>query len=177
MTSRNASRRPVYEHFEGLRARYAFARELECLETLHPYLDALGKDPPPPDGSALLEALGKYRDYRALYQDLEAKFLAYCERDRQDTLAAIRRHADAGELASAVLVAVLGRHEFQGRASREAFEAELAGFADAVAAGDIPEGLERITICEMSPRRAQQLHIVLSRLLPDGFIPIPGQDA
>ncbi len=52
----------------------------------------------------------------------------------------------------------------------EAFESEVAGIFDAVTAGAMPAGLQRITFVEMSTRRAARLRLLLSRLLPDGRI-------
>jgi hypothetical protein len=54
----------------------------------------------------------------------------------------------------------------------EAFEAELAGLMDAVATGEYPERLERVTFVELNVGRSKRLSAVLSRLLPRGIIQI-----
>ena len=52
----------------------------------------------------------------------------------------------------------------------EAFESEITGLSDAVAAGALPSTLERITIVEIDRGRAARLRQTLSRLLPDGML-------
>jgi len=54
----------------------------------------------------------------------------------------------------------------------EAFESEIAGCVDAVASGRFPRLLERITIVELRPDRAERLRQKLSLLLPDGAIKV-----
>lgn len=48
----------------------------------------------------------------------------------------------------------------------ESFEAEMAGFLDAIGAGDVPRSLERITIIERNPGRVERLLPVLEELYP-----------
>jgi len=48
----------------------------------------------------------------------------------------------------------------------EAFEAEVAGFLDAIGSGDIPKSLEAITIVERNPGRVTRLRPVLAELYP-----------
>jgi hypothetical protein len=57
----------------------------------------------------------------------------------------------------------------------EAFEAQIAGLVDAVGVGDFPSDLRRITFVEISQGRAARLDALLSRLLPEGILPIPGR--
>jgi hypothetical protein len=56
----------------------------------------------------------------------------------------------------------------------EVFESLITGLVDAVTSGDIPERLECLTIVERNAARASRLTQVLSRLLPNGYIPPPG---
>ena len=48
----------------------------------------------------------------------------------------------------------------------EAFEAEVAGFVDAIGSSDIPRSLERITIIERNPGRVVRLSSLLEELYP-----------
>ena len=48
----------------------------------------------------------------------------------------------------------------------EAFEAEVAGFLDAVGSNDVPRALERITIIERNPGRVERLLPLLEELYP-----------
>ena len=48
----------------------------------------------------------------------------------------------------------------------EAFEAEIAGFLDAVNSGDVPKELQKITVVERNPGRCKRLQKVLEELLP-----------
>ena len=48
----------------------------------------------------------------------------------------------------------------------ESFEAEMAGFLDAIGSGDVPRSLERITIIERNPGRAKRLLPILEELYP-----------
>ena len=48
----------------------------------------------------------------------------------------------------------------------ESFEAEMAGFLDAIGSGDVPRSLERITIIERNPRRVELLLPILEELYP-----------
>ena len=48
----------------------------------------------------------------------------------------------------------------------ESFEAEMAGFLDAIGSGDVPRSLERITIIERNPSRAKRLLPILQELYP-----------
>jgi hypothetical protein len=54
----------------------------------------------------------------------------------------------------------------------EAFEAEIAGFVDALSEHNFPKKLEKITIVEWRKDRAQRLRNYLSTLLPDGIVKI-----
>jgi hypothetical protein len=64
----------------------------------------------------------------------------------------------------------------------EAFTSELAGVADAVISGSAPPDLERVTLVERDPRRAQRLAARLAQVLPEGtlapqrrgIMPLPG---
>jgi hypothetical protein len=56
----------------------------------------------------------------------------------------------------------------------EAFEAEIAGLADAVTEGNIPAKLELITIIERNAIRAERLTKTLNELLPLGRIILGG---
>ena len=49
----------------------------------------------------------------------------------------------------------------------EAFEAEVAGFLDAIGAGDFPEKLEKISVVEVSHGRVSRLRPVLDELYPN----------
>lgn len=48
----------------------------------------------------------------------------------------------------------------------ESFEAEMAGFLDAIESGDAPRSLERITIIERNPGRVERLLPILEELYP-----------
>ena len=48
----------------------------------------------------------------------------------------------------------------------EAFDAEVAGFLDAIGSGDVPRLLERITIIERNPSRVERLSPILEELYP-----------
>lgn len=48
----------------------------------------------------------------------------------------------------------------------ESFEAEMAGFVDAIGSGDVPRSLERITIIERNPHRVERLRPILEELYP-----------
>jgi hypothetical protein len=52
----------------------------------------------------------------------------------------------------------------------EAFEAEIAGFTDAIRSQDIPAALQRITVVEHGARRAKRLQLTLAELVQDGSI-------
>lgn len=54
----------------------------------------------------------------------------------------------------------------------EAFESEIAGCVDAIASGHFPRLLERITVIELRPERAERLRQTLALLLPDGAIKV-----
>jgi len=58
----------------------------------------------------------------------------------------------------------------------ESFQSEIAGFVDAIRAGDYPTTLRLITIVEMDERRTRRLQKNLDSLLPDHTVadPIPG---
>ncbi len=49
----------------------------------------------------------------------------------------------------------------------ESFEAEMAGFLDAIGSGDVPRSLERITIIERNPGRVERLLPILKELYPN----------
>lgn len=55
----------------------------------------------------------------------------------------------------------------------EAFEAQVAGMLDSVAAEDYPYTLREIIFVERSIGRAERLQTVLANLFPDGYIPTP----
>ena len=57
----------------------------------------------------------------------------------------------------------------------EAFEAELAGLLDAIRGRDMPPALQKITVVEQHPRRAQLLQQALADLLPHGHIMVDGE--
>jgi hypothetical protein len=59
----------------------------------------------------------------------------------------------------------------------EAFEAEVAGLVDAIAIGDFPQALERVTVIEINPGRADRLKQTLSRLLPSSQVAIDGRES
>lgn len=59
----------------------------------------------------------------------------------------------------------------------EAFEAEVAGFIDAVRSGEVPESLRTITIVERNRARAQRFTVLLADLLPEGIINADLRDA
>jgi hypothetical protein len=59
----------------------------------------------------------------------------------------------------------------------EAFESELAGIVEAAAKGDLPLNLESVAFVELDPGRARRLTHSLKKLLPNGVIPIGGEDA
>ncbi len=48
----------------------------------------------------------------------------------------------------------------------ESFEAEMAGFLDAIGSGNVPRSLERITIIERNPGRVKRLLPILDELYP-----------
>ena len=52
----------------------------------------------------------------------------------------------------------------------ESFESEIAGFLDAVDAGELPAALERITIIDANTARVGRLRRILSQLLPGGQV-------
>ena len=52
----------------------------------------------------------------------------------------------------------------------EAFEAEVAGFIDALQEDSFPHGLELITFIEREETRAERVRKLLSRMLPSGYI-------
>lgn len=56
----------------------------------------------------------------------------------------------------------------------EAFEAEIAGFLDALTSGDFPERLERITIVERNNARSHRLKNSLEGLIPNREVSIDG---
>jgi len=56
----------------------------------------------------------------------------------------------------------------------EAFDAEVAGVLDAVAAAEFPRGLEKIAFLERGERRAERLRTALGRLVPGGRIAAAG---
>jgi len=58
---------------------------------------------------------------------------------------------------------------------KEAFEAEIAGLADAIGQGFYPAKLRKISIVEYYEPRAERLKQVLARLLPEGSIKAPDQ--
>jgi hypothetical protein len=58
----------------------------------------------------------------------------------------------------------------------EILKSEIAGFAEAFRAGKVPLGLEKITIVERHPYRAEQLRNALPRLLPKGGIQYQHRD-
>jgi hypothetical protein len=58
----------------------------------------------------------------------------------------------------------------------EAFESEVAGFVDAISAGNFPESLRTIKIVTRDPGQAKRLATTLVQLLPDNLIPVPGSD-
>ncbi len=59
----------------------------------------------------------------------------------------------------------------------EAFDSELAGIFDAIHAGDVPRGLDRVTIVEMVPDRAARMADRLERFLRGGKTVSPGSSA
>ena len=48
----------------------------------------------------------------------------------------------------------------------ESFEAQMAGFLDAIGSGDVPKSLERISIIERNPGRVERLFPILEELYP-----------
>ncbi len=74
----------------------------------------------------------------------------------------------AGEMPSAVHVALTIHGPGYGLDEAESFESELAGLLDAVSSGDFPAGLKRLTIVEANAGRARRLAVLLAALLPDG---------
>lgn len=54
----------------------------------------------------------------------------------------------------------------------EVLESQLGGFIDALDDGLVPAGLARITFVERDPARAATLRAAVSRVLPDGAIPV-----
>jgi len=59
----------------------------------------------------------------------------------------------------------------------EVFESEVAGFVDAISAGDFPDALCTIKIVERNPGRAKRLSKTLLELLPDNIIPVSGSSS
>ena len=59
----------------------------------------------------------------------------------------------------------------------EAMASEVSGFVDAINGGEYPQNLENIIIAEHSQGRVNRLKPVISKLLPDSCIPIPGRPA
>ncbi len=57
----------------------------------------------------------------------------------------------------------------------EAFEAEVAGLADAIGRGLYPRGLRKITIAEIYEPRAKRLRVALEELLPGGIVTVTDQ--
>lgn len=53
----------------------------------------------------------------------------------------------------------------------EVFESEVAGLLDAIGNKNFPEGLERISIVEISKDRVKRLSSNLNQLIPTGFVP------
>lgn len=56
----------------------------------------------------------------------------------------------------------------------ESFEAEIAGFLDALTSGDFPEDLEQITIVERNNARSRRLKNLLDELISNRRVPIDG---
>lgn len=52
----------------------------------------------------------------------------------------------------------------------EAFKAEIGGLVDAVRSGQYPRVLERITVVEQNPGRAERLRVVLESLIGNSYI-------
>jgi hypothetical protein len=52
----------------------------------------------------------------------------------------------------------------------ESFESQVAGFIDAVHAGEIPHRLEKITFVEANSGRAERLKVILDKIIPYGIV-------
>ncbi len=81
----------------------------------------------------------------------------------------------AGELPTTRHLALTLHGPGYGLDETEAFEAELAGLVDALTSGDYPPALDRISFVERNDGRANRLHTVLERVVPDGFLPLKPQ--
>ena len=93
---------------------------------------------------------------------------------RQFEYGGIRRFARkalealAGEMQHAVHVALTIHGPGYGLDESEAFTSEVAGLLDAIASGDVPADLARVTIVEQNAGRARRLETLLDQLLPTG---------
>lgn len=74
----------------------------------------------------------------------------------------------AGEMPHAGHVALTIHGPGYGLDEAEAFESEVAGLLDAVASGDFPADLAKVTIVEANAGRAKRLKALLGQLLPGG---------
>lgn len=74
----------------------------------------------------------------------------------------------AGEMPGARHVAMTIHGPGYGLDESEAFESEIAGLLDAIASGDVPADLARVTIVERNPGRANRLKTLLDQLRPTG---------
>lgn len=73
----------------------------------------------------------------------------------------------AGEVPHAGHVAMTIHGPGYGLDESEAFESQVAGLLDAIAAGDAPADLTKVTIVERNPGRAERLKSLLDQLQPD----------
>ncbi|MCI0439159.1 MAG: hypothetical protein L0177_08525 [Chloroflexi bacterium] len=74
----------------------------------------------------------------------------------------------AGEMPHAGHVALTIHGPGYGLDESEAFRSEVAGLLDAIASGDLPANLAKVTIVEQNVGRARRLQTLLDQLLPSG---------
>lgn len=123
---------------------------------------------PQPGESRLLESRGAVAAQSILIvgvprlEDFEYREIRMFGRQ---VLASLRNHgADARTVLATLHGANFGLDEI------EAFEAEVAGFADAIQGGDFPPSLEEIVVVERDEGRAARLQAHLDDLIPGGLL-------
>lgn len=120
--------------------------------------------------SALLEAKGAVKSKVVLFLGVPTLFEFGYEQIRdfaRSVLVSLGRQAPRTAHVSLTIHGVnYGLDEL------EAFKAEIAGLLDAIAEGEFPKQLSKISFVEKDPARARRLEATLRQLLPDCAIPL-----
>ncbi|HJR80363.1 MAG TPA: hypothetical protein VJ821_09845 [Anaerolineales bacterium] len=139
------------------------------LALLHKNLE---KKLPKPSEFLLLESLGSLASNYVLFAGVEGLMKFRYKEIREFAFNSLKELAAIKPEAKYICFTMHGAN--YGLDETEAFEAEIAGFVDALAQGLYPSSLRKISIAEIYEPRAKRLRAVLDKLLPYGIVNVQG---